>query len=1584
MPEQSYTFFKTLLFCLLFFPAHLLFGQIEVEPAITPPFDPQSLIENIFLGKGIKVINVEFSGNPKAVGYFSNGKNDLNIDNGLVMSTGKVFNIPSANDSPGQTDDNGTDINDPQLASIASDALHDAVIYEIEFVPESDSLIFNYVFASEEYPEFGCNCFNDVFGFFIQGPNFTGWENLALVPGTTDPVSVRTIHPEDEDGSSGGCTNGNLADCGPVNAHLYNDNSGSTTFYFDGYTTVLSARAKVVPCQTYKIKLGITDVFDANYDSAIFFEGKSFGTNVLEVAPPTVHIDQTIAEGCKKGNIDFSIPKALDTDLRIDFEIIGTAQNGIDYANIANNITIPAGETNTTLVIDAIEDQTAEPTETIGIIIGNNDCSKDTTWTFIKDNTLVAPNLGADQNICEGEMVQLDGNLDFLLPDDNRTFSNRNLTEIAVVVGNSADPVNTIPTIIPLTVEDIAPPILNAGLIQSVCVQILTQQTDQIDLFLQSPSGQIIELATDVGGQGSNFSTTCFTPTATTSITEGTAPFDGDFLPEESWDVLFNGTATTNGEWKLFVKDDESGLTSRITNFSITFNPSYQITYYWESGNNISCLDCPDPIVNPIQHTDYILKATDSYGCTASDSLTINVFYELTAPVIACGESTANSVTFNWGAVPKADGYEVNINNTGWQSPNEGLLAHKVSNLSPGEQVDIQVRGISNNNCKVAIAEGTCNALNCIAPTPSVVEEKATRCKGEASGSVLLSSDLAGTVYVLGTDTSTNGVFIDLAVGTYTVKAFDPNKMCSNTIDITIPEPDEITINVKEVKNLSCFESNDGLIHLEVEGGTAPYTYNWTNANIDLDTNVLVNIPAGDYFLILNDANACSETQFIPILQPEKIDVSLNSTGESCFGKEDGTAAITLNSPQQNLNIQWSTLQSGLAVNNLPAGDHSVTVTNSNNCGDTIDFSIATVPAIELSSSITEASCSGKNDGTATVVALGGAGSFTYQWNDPLNQTTATANQLDVRDYQVIATDATGCSDSLVVSITSPNAIQIDTAITDATCFGATDGQVNLIINGGTPNYTLNWSDIGNSNDTNRDDLGAGDYEVTVTDANACSKQIAFTIEAPDSIRIAFNPQKANCGAADGSIEVIATGSNGNFAYQWNDAQRQTTATATNLLKNEYTVIVTDQMGCMKAASIQLEEEVGIELITGATPVLCEGQSTGTATVLATGGSGNYVYLWDDPDAQETPTATNLAAGDYMILVLDGSGCEKSIPVTVPDQSNPMTINFNKKDISCFGQQDASIKASIMGGNPTFTYQWSNNLTNSDLNNLSKGTYILTVTDGNGCQVIDSTTVTEPESFQAEVFTQPISCPENKDAQIEIMPIGGTPPFEYSIDGIRFSPTNQFGNLGPNLYSPTIRDANNCTFPLEDIKIEAARQLIIELEDFNLKAGDSTEIKPVFHNTNGQLSYEWTGNNLKDLSCTDCPNPIIKASSSQIYHLNVTDEAGCKVKTTFKVFVEKNHKIYVPTGFSPNNDGTNDLLMVYGKTGIKVLSFEIFNRWGGLVFSRSSFDVNDETAGWDGTYANDRLNTGVFTWIAKVQFPDGSIEIITGSSTLIR
>lgn len=335
-------------------------AQLNVNSAMTP----QDLVQNVLVGGGVSISNVTFNGASvttaqPGTGSFTNGSStNLGLDAGLILSSGLVTSIPGPATAFG-SDPLGTG-SDPDLLAITSpgNTIEDISIIEFDFVPTGDSLQFNYVFGSEEYPTFNCSqSFNDVFGFFLSGPGISGpytnnAVNIALVPGTTLPVSIANIH-------------GPGGSCGPANAEFYVDNENGSTISLNGFTTVLRAEAAVVCGETYHIKLAIGDAGDASYNSAVFLQAGSFQSNILPtLSASTLYGDGTAAEGCLGGNFTIYRPPGIDSTYTVDFFFTGTATPGVDYNHIPSPAVIPAGQDSVVLSFQAFDDGITEGVET--------------------------------------------------------------------------------------------------------------------------------------------------------------------------------------------------------------------------------------------------------------------------------------------------------------------------------------------------------------------------------------------------------------------------------------------------------------------------------------------------------------------------------------------------------------------------------------------------------------------------------------------------------------------------------------------------------------------------------------------------------------------------------------------------------------------------------------------------------------------------------------------------------------------------------------------------------------------------------------------------------------------------------------------------------------------------------------------------------------------------------------------------------------------------------------------------------------------------------------------------------------------
>ncbi len=369
----------------------LIFLRLSVcsQILITAGYDfprswtPDSLVQNVLVAEGEEVFNVLYNGGNQdnitcdAIGFFSTGTTPTNIGmrDGILISTGHVWQSGGQNDYPGRTSriTGCSNYIDPALLTMSSKSKYDASTLEFDFVPKSDTIRFRYVFASEEYPEWVGTAYNDIFGFFISGPDPSGGEyndkNIALLPDTNIVISVNTVNDH-------------------TNSEYYVNNDGGTSIQYDGFTILLTAKAVVVPCQTYHLKMSICDIADAKCNSAVFLEAESFTSNALVtnfINPTDGHDPLQIHEGCYGVDIEFkrAIPKSVaDT---IPITIFGTATNGQDYQEITPYIIFPEGEAEYTLNISPIMDGVGEGIETVVLTYWINDCETDTIVITIHD-----------------------------------------------------------------------------------------------------------------------------------------------------------------------------------------------------------------------------------------------------------------------------------------------------------------------------------------------------------------------------------------------------------------------------------------------------------------------------------------------------------------------------------------------------------------------------------------------------------------------------------------------------------------------------------------------------------------------------------------------------------------------------------------------------------------------------------------------------------------------------------------------------------------------------------------------------------------------------------------------------------------------------------------------------------------------------------------------------------------------------------------------------------------------------------------------------------------------------------------------
>jgi hypothetical protein len=382
-------------------------NQIKAQLVVNHNYTPSQLVSQILLGSGITVSNITYTGDTGAIGYFIGTSSNIGLPSGVIMCTGDIFN---AVDSVG-SNVGGTDWmlpGDPDLTNLCGcGTTNDACILEFDFVPTGDTVKFNYVFGSEEYPEF-VGSFNDIFAFFISGPGIVGAPNIALIPNTTTAVSIDSVN-----NGVGYCPG--TPPTGPCqNCQYYIDNCNGMTVNYPGFTTPFTAQHWVIPCQTYHIKIAIADAVDGVYDSGVFLEQGSFSGGTVSVSS---HIHNTsttndtmLVEGCTTGAVLFSIGQAQNTPYTVHFTIGGTATNGVTYPFIPDSLVIPAGNTVDSFVIAPYLSNTPGLNLTVTIIITTSSvCSNsvDTITLWIRNVCPIQLTTSNDTTVCPNQAVPL-------------------------------------------------------------------------------------------------------------------------------------------------------------------------------------------------------------------------------------------------------------------------------------------------------------------------------------------------------------------------------------------------------------------------------------------------------------------------------------------------------------------------------------------------------------------------------------------------------------------------------------------------------------------------------------------------------------------------------------------------------------------------------------------------------------------------------------------------------------------------------------------------------------------------------------------------------------------------------------------------------------------------------------------------------------------------------------------------------------------------------------------------------------------------------------------------------------------------
>lgn len=849
---------------------------------------------------------------------------------------------------------------------------------------------------------------------------------------------------------------------------------------------------------------------------------------------------------------------------------------------------------------------------------------------------------------------------------------------------------------------------------------------------------------------------------------------------------------------------------------------------------------------------------------------------------------------------------------------------------------------------------------------------------------------------------------------TYTFSDIDGNETEEEFI-ITVLDTIKPTINNCPIDTIfSCQNQVFWTVPTATDNCTPTALINTTNPNYNPGDNFPIG--ATNFQYIFTDTSGNSSICNVVVYVYPPLTSNTSSTIVSCAGGNDGTATVSPTNGLAPYTYAWNTIptQPTATATNLTVGTYEVTITDANGCTSTESVTVNEPTAIFTNVSLNNnVNCNGANDGSATVVATGGTAPFTYLWDN--GELTATANQLNGGMRFVTVTDANGCTKLDSISIFEPaimgSTLTIDSLSCNQLLGQPNDGKIVAMALNGLAPYTYQWTNNVSTTQT-ADNLGAGTYSVTITDANGCTATNTGIVHEPPILQVGVTiDQPTDCqGGANGIATVNVTGGNPSYSYQWSNSS--TATTVSNLSPGIHSVTVTDYGGCMIGSTFNMTQFPAIDKDSiRKTDITCtnsSGVSTndGTGSIYMSSGTLPYNYIWTNGNT--TSTATNLTAGQHFVTVTDATGCTWIDSVMIGSPPS-FVVNTNASSDTC-GLSQGQIQTTVTGGTFGYTYNWNTGQTSPNLNNIANGSYDLTVTDANGCTEIINNIIVGNTCDSCVLFT-PISfittnqfeytCLGNGQAEVMISVQGGKPEFDgfsdYTLiltgssvngeNGTYKDPSGIFSfiiNDGDN-WNISITDDLNCSVvSLDELFTESLNACPNFCDLYPVVTTISNDTVVLFGDDaplsiSGGFTYNWFPSN--SLSCSDCANPVATPNQTTTYTVISTDLNGCTATDTVNVMItivpDPNIFVKYNNGITGNQDGKNDNLVFENLHLYPKNELVIFNRYGNIVYQVSPYQNE-----WNGTYQGIPLPEGVYYFILRTDL--NNTETLRGSVTIVK
>ncbi|WP_064497411.1 Ig-like domain-containing protein [Dokdonia donghaensis] len=1059
--------------------------------------------------------------------------------------------------------------------------------------------------------------------------------------------------------------------------------------------------------------------------------------------------------------------------------------------------------------------------------------------------------------------------------------------------------------------------ILQKYAVNQVEVGCLDEPFDgNIDLSNNVPEGSTYSVATSPSPAGTSFNlnsdgTFSYTPPAGYT---GDVVFEYQVcLPAPNTNVCDTATVTLT-----YVMPPDPAIvdldcnTDGTTNIIITSPLGNQLEYSIDGINFQS-----STAFNNLQEGDYTVTVRDSdTGCiqsSASDITLENI--EVETPIEVMPVSCFDGM----------DG-TIDLEPSGGLAPytylwSNGATTQDISGLAAGTYSVVVTDSYGCTFEIDAIVTQPTNPLSATADTTNVA------CFGESTGGIDLAPEGGTEPYTfVWSNGATTEDISNLEAGSYTVTVVDANS-CEVEGTFSVEQPAAALSVADTITNVLCNGDSSGVVQLTVSGGTAPYTYEWSDGSTAAN---LEDVAAGSYSVLVTDANGCEIQQSFTITEPDS-PLSINLTRENATTAQncaDGTATAAVTGGTAPYSYLWSNGATVASISDLSVGTYSVTVTDANDCELTqsvVVDCINTCDAVIAIGTVIDVLCASEETGSTTVGASSEANPdalFTFTWSNgevDAGVTSSTLNNIGAGVYTVSVTiDGTVCQPvEQSVTVSEPSsAVGVTISTEDETGPGLSNGEATASATGGVAPYTYSWSN--GATTAQIDNLSPGDYTVEVTDDNGCTVESTVTINpgSCNNLSITTSVENVTCnGFSDGFVGSNTTGGVGPFTYSWSNGA--TTENINNVEAGNYTVTVTDTFtNCTAQSTVAVNEPTVLSAGIAVNNVLCFGESTGSLNLTVSGGTLDYTYEWSS--GQTIEDLTGLPAGSYSVVVTDGNGCTTTASAVINEPTSAVTADVSSTNENGATSNDGTATAIPEGGTPPYTISWSNGETTETISGLDAGDYTVVITDANGCRyeetinvastnqvpapVNDSATTSEDTAVEIDVTDNDnfgsdgpndsvIVITEQPDNGTVTVDDGGTPN-DPTDDAVIYTPDPDFN--GTDTFEYEITDSNGdsetatvvvTVTPEADVVDDAETTpedtpvVIDVLDNDGFDPAADVEVTDVTDPANGTVVINDDG------TVTYTPNPDFNGEDTFEYTVTVTNPDGTTTTETATVVV---------------------------------------------------------------------------------------------------